>query len=91
MTPLMVLWFVFGLATAGLALYRKIVSLKEEDYLHLGSGEEGQISEQVAMDRRLSAIDTWGKGLTVATVVLGLAVAGIYLLQAWQVNSQPFH
>ena len=91
MTLITALWFVLGLATAGLALYRKILSMKEDDYLHLGAGEEGHIPEQVAMDRRMHAIDAWGKGLTVATVVLGLAVAGVYLYQAWQVSNQPFH
>ena len=91
MTSLVVLWFVLGLATAGLALYRKLVSLHEEDYLHLADGEETHIPEQVAMAKKMDVIDSWGKGLTVATVVFGLAVAAVYLFQAWEINNQPFH
>jgi hypothetical protein len=90
-TSLVVFWFVLGLATACLALYRKLVSLHEEDYIHLAAGEESHISEQVAMAHKMDVIDTWGKGLTVATVVFGLAVAAVYLFQAWQINNQPFH
>ena len=91
MNSLVVLWFVLGIATAGLALYRKLVSLHEEDFIHLAAGEEVHIPEQVAMAHKMDVIDTWGKGLTVATVVFGLAVAAVYLIQAWQVNNQPFH
>jgi hypothetical protein len=91
MTSLVVLWLALGIATAGLALYRKFVSFHEEDFIHLAAGEESHIPEQFAMAHKLDLIDTWGKRLTVVTVVLGLAVAGVYLFQAWQASLQPFH
>jgi hypothetical protein len=91
MTILVVLWLTLGLTTAGLALYRKFVSMHEEEYIHLGPGEETHIPEQVAMATKMDAIDNWGKGLTMVTVLLGLAVAALYLVHAWQINNQPFH
>jgi hypothetical protein len=91
MTSLVVLWFVLGLTTAGLAVYRKLVSLHEQDYIHLAAGEESLIPEQFALAHKMDVIDVWGKGLTVATVAFGLALAGVYLFQAWQVSIQPFH
>ncbi|HXP86236.1 MAG TPA: hypothetical protein VN841_16035 [Bryobacteraceae bacterium] len=91
MTPLVIVWFVIGLATAGLALYRKLLSMREEDLIHLGPGEESLIPQQSALAHKLDVIDVWGKGLTVATVAIGLVIAAIYLYNAWLQNQQPFH
>ena len=90
MTPLVILWFVIGLATAGLALYRKLLSMHEEDIIHLSPGEEALIPKQVEMANKMDAIDTWGKGLTIATVALGLVVGAIYLYNTWLLNQRPF-
>jgi len=86
LTALIVIWAVLAIATLGLALYRKLVSASEEDLIHLGPGEERQIPEQVALAAKLSAIDRWGKILTVITIVIGLALAALYLYQAWLVH-----
>ena len=90
MTPLVVVWFVIGLATAGLALYRKFVSMHEEDLIHLSPGEEKLIPQQTELAHKMDVIDVWGKSLTVATVALGLVVAAIYIYNAWVQSLQPF-
>lgn len=64
-----------------LALYRKFVSMREDDYLHLSAGEERLIPQQVATFRKIGAIDRWGVTMTIVTVVLGLALAALYLYQ----------
>ena len=81
-----VIWAVLAIATLGLALYRKVVSAREEDLVHLGPGEERQIPEQVALATKLNGIDRWGKILTVITIAIGLAMAALYLYQAWLVH-----
>jgi hypothetical protein len=86
LTALVVIWAVLAIVTLGLALYRKLVSASEEDLIHLGPGEERQIPEQVALAAKLNAIDRWGKILTVITIVIGLALAAVYLYQAWLVH-----
>lgn len=91
MTPLFIVWLVIGLATAGLALYRKLLSMREEDLIHLGPGEEGLIPQQAAMARKMDAIDAWGKRLTIVTAALGLVVAGLYLCNAWFISLRPLH
>jgi len=91
MTTLVIVWFVIGLATAGLALYRKLLSMREEDLIHLGPGEEKMIPQQVDLAKKMDAIDVWGKSLTVLTVALGLVLAAIYLYHAWLVANQPYH
>ena len=84
MMTLVVLWVALGIATLALALYRKFVSLKEDDYLHLAEGEGRLIPQQVAIAKKLEWIDKWGKSLTVITVLLGLGIAGAYLYEAWK-------
>jgi hypothetical protein len=83
MTPLVMIWVVLGIATLGLALYRKVISASEKDVVHLGAGEERQIPEQVALARKLEDIDRWGKTLTMVTVGLGVAIGIAYMYQAW--------
>lgn len=81
LTPAVVIWALLAIATLGLALYRKLISASEEDLIHLGPGQEGLIPEQVALAAKLKAIDRWGKILTIITVFVGLAMAGVYLYQ----------
>ena len=55
--------------------------MREDDYLHLSAGEERLIPQQVATFRKIGAIDRWGVTMTIVTVVLGLALAALYLYQ----------
>jgi len=77
-----IFWVILGVATLALALYRKFVSMREDDYLHLSAGEERLIPQQVATFRRIGVIDKWGITMTIVTVILGLALAAMYLYQA---------
>jgi len=86
LTPAVVIWVILAIATLGLALYRKLISASEEDLIHLGPGEERQIPKQVALEAKLKAIDHWGKILTVITVVVGLAMAAVYLYQVFLIH-----
>ena len=81
MTPFVIFWAILGLATLGLALYRIILALHEDDALHLSAGEERMIPGQLAEFRKLGLIDRWGITLTVGTIGFGLALAGFYIYQ----------
>ena len=81
-TTLVIFWAVLGLATLALAGYRKLASMREDPFVHLSPGAEGLIPQQVAMSRKMSSIDRWGIAMTIVTVVLGLALAAIYIYQA---------
>jgi len=81
-TTLVIFWAILGFATLALALYRKFVSMREDDYLHLSAGEERLIPQQVATFRKIGSIDKWGITMTLVTVALGLALAALYLYQA---------
>ncbi len=82
-TAYVVLWAVVALTTAGLALYRKLIAMNEDDYIHLAPGAERFAAKQVALAGKLDVIDRLGKTLTVITVVAGLAIGAAYLYLAW--------
>lgn len=87
LTPAVVIWVILAIATLGLALYRKLISAGEEDLIHLGPGEEGQIPGQVALAARLKTVDRWGKIATILTVLVGLAVAAVYFYQVFRIHN----
>jgi len=79
MTAFVIFWAILGVATLALALYRKFVSMREDDYVHLSAGEERLIPQQVATFKKIGAIDRWGITMTIVTVAFGLALAALYL------------
>jgi heme/copper-type cytochrome/quinol oxidase subunit 2 len=82
--PYAVFWGVLAIVVVFLIIYRKSVSNREDDSIHL----EGSVpTEQMALAHRLELIDRWGKTLTVIAAVYGVALAAIYLYQVW--NAVP--
>jgi hypothetical protein len=82
-------WVVMAVVVGSLAVYRKYVSRAEVDVLHLGETESLEIPRQEAMAHRLESIDRWGKILTVALIVYGVAIACGFGYFAWQSTSLP--
>jgi len=83
LTPIVVVWACIAIVTAGLALYRKLITLHEDDYLHVHEGEARIVSQQFQIAHKVDSIDRWGKLLTVVTAVLGAAIACVYLYQGY--------
>ena len=81
MTQLVAVWTVLGLATLGLALYRKVLAMREDPYVHLDEGEQRMIPQQVATFHKIGTVDRLGVTLTIITAVFGLALAAAYLYQ----------
>ena len=82
MTAFVILWALLGTATLALALYRKFVTMREDDYLHLAAGEQRLIPQQVSTFHKIGVIDVWGITLTIVTAILGLGLAALYLYDA---------
>jgi hypothetical protein len=89
LTPFVVIWAFLGATTLGLALYRKLLSLREDDYIHVADSQTKLVSEQFTLARKMDAIDKWGKSITVLTLVAGLAIAGAYLYQGYLESLKP--
>lgn len=82
-TPFTVLWVLLAAVVLGLIGYRKIVSNKEDETLHLGSGAEAIPAQQAAIAHKLDVIDKWGKLLTVVALLYGLLLLALYTYQTW--------
>ncbi len=78
--PFIVSWAVLATAVLVLAFYRRMVANKEDDYLHV---ENDVTAQQIAVAKKLEAIDKWGKILTVIAGVYGLIIIGMFLYNGW--------
>jgi hypothetical protein len=81
LTTFVVTWACLAIVVLALALARYLVSLREEDSIHIGAAEKGLITKQMGIVHQLDSIDRWGKSLTIVTVAFGLVLAGLYLYQ----------
>ncbi len=80
-TPFAVVWAVLALVVVLMAGYRKMISVQEDEALHIGSPSEN--IHQVDISHKLDVIDKWGKLLTVIAAVYGLLLAIAYTYQTW--------
>lgn len=78
-TPFVIAWMCLGVATLGLALYRKFLSMKEDDYIHIEGWRAPQVAEQETMAHKMHTIDRVGEALSVSTVLTGLILAFAYV------------
>ena len=81
MTQLVAVWVVLGVVTLALALYRKVLMMREDPYVHIDEGEQRMIPQQVATFQRIGTVDRWGITLTIITAIFGLVLAIVYLFQ----------
>jgi hypothetical protein len=78
-TPFVIAWACLAVVVIGLAIFRNLTALHEDDNLHLSASEQKLIPAQMAIFKQLDKIDRWGKTLTVITVAMGLVLASIYI------------
>lgn len=78
-----VIFLALTVATMGLALYRKLLTMREDDYIHLGPSGDRLIPEQRTMAHRMHSIDVFGEVLTGVTLFVGLMLAALYLYHGW--------
>lgn len=78
--PYAVSWGALVIVVVALIIYRKTVTSREDDSVHL---EGSMPAQQMVLAHRVGVIDRWGKTLTVIMAVYGLALAAIYVYQIW--------
>ncbi len=81
------LWAILAAFVLGLAIYRKSISRGEMDVVHIRDSDASMITGQATLANRMDKIDRWGKLLTIAVVVYGVAIVGLYLWSAWQASN----
>jgi len=84
LTPFVIGWVLLAIVVIGLAIFRSIAGLHEDDNVHLALSEQGMIPKQIAFFNTMERIDRWGKSLTVITVAFGLVLASIYIYHSLQ-------
>jgi hypothetical protein len=82
LTPYVAIWIVLATLVLGLALYRRILSINADNYVHLSQGEAQLIPRQIQLNHRLNTVDRWGEVLTVVTLFAGIALASAYVYLA---------
>ena len=86
--PFVILWVLLALTVLMLFVWRKSVSSKEDDNLHVLDGASAAKSaEQVVLAQKLDLIDKWGKIATIVTVVYGVILGALYVWQSWVQNT----
>lgn len=83
--PLALGWAVLATGVLVLAVYRRLVSRKEDDYLHVNTDVAAQ---QTVVAKKLENIDRWGKVLTVIVAILGLALLALFMYNGWTDSSR---
>jgi len=77
-----VVWSIMAAVVLAMVVWRKIVSSKEDDNIHMTDG--GAIAQQqVQLSHKLDQIDKWGKTLTIITLVFGVVLAAFYIYWGW--------
>jgi hypothetical protein len=82
MTIVLGCWLALGVVTISLAIYRKVLANHEDTSIHLAPGGGAIVEHQADLAVKLGAIDKWGKMLTIATFVIGLAIGAKYVYEA---------
>ena len=80
--PFTVLWALLAIVVLALVVYRKMVSSKEQETLHLADAAEA--NHQAVIAQKLEWIDKWDKLLTVIAVLYGVLLAAAYTYHVWQ-------
>ena len=86
MSPLTLMLFAWAAITAlflACAMYRSLLSMKEDDQLFLNTTESKMEAEQQAIVARLNRITPWTKGLGAASVGLLVLTGGMWAYQAF--------
>jgi hypothetical protein len=86
-TPYIAVWSFFAVIVLALAAYRKMLSGREDDTLHVSEGASRLIPLQIANAHRIEVVEKWGKSLTAVVVLAGLIMGAIYLYGVWQIGS----
>ena len=84
--PFLFAWAVLVAVVICLALYRRFITMHEDNFLHLGEGETRQRSTQANIWHKLDVVDRIGKALTAAAALAGLVLVASYLYIGWMQN-----
>lgn len=83
MTGLFILWCAVTGVLIVLAIYRAVVGSREDDQVFLDQAEDHLAREQREIVRKVVKISPYVNTLAIASVLLFLVVAGLWLWRGW--------
>jgi hypothetical protein len=86
-TPYVAIWTLLAVIVIVLAAYRKMLSTREDDSLHVSEGSKALVSEQIANSQKIEVVEKWGKLLTIIAVVTGVVMMCIYIYNIFQTGA----
>jgi hypothetical protein len=84
-SPLMGMLLAWGAVTmifVILMIYRSLITMREDDQLFLDPAQTVAAAEQQEIQKKLSRLRPYAKGLGVASAGLGAGVVGLWIYQA---------
>lgn len=78
---MLVVWLAVTAVCIALAIYRAVLSLREEDQLYIDPGEERLLREQAELTGRLDRLRPYFFGSIITSVVLGVATFALWVYQ----------
>jgi hypothetical protein len=89
LVPFAVVWVVLLAVVLVLAFRRSLLARQEDDMLHVGdAAAAAATAQQVAMGKKLSALEGVLKILTVLLVLYGVALVGLFIYNAWMASTR---
>ena len=81
LSTLMVIWITATVILVGLLIYRALLSMKEDDQIFLGAGEQHMAQEQAVLVGKVQMIGRYSLIMGIVSVVLLLVIAGLWTYQ----------
>jgi len=85
---LMATWGAVTIVLIVLLIYRGQLQNREDDQIFLGKGEDGLAAEQRSIVARIEGLSRPIRNLYIASSILLVAVAVVWLWASWAVRSQ---
>jgi hypothetical protein len=81
LSTLMVIWITATVILVGLLIYRSLLSMKEDDQIFLGAGEQALEQKQLALVGKVQMIGRYSLIMGIVSAVLLLVMAGLWTYQ----------
>ncbi len=89
LVPYGIVWVVLLAVVLLLAFRRSFLAREEDDMLHVGdAAAAAATARQVAVGKKLTALERLLKILTVLLVLYGVALAGLFIYNAWMASTR---
>lgn len=77
--PFVVVLAVLSVAVLGLIVYRRQLTAREDDTVHLHAGEEKAMADQEVLALRVAKVDRYGQILTAVVVIGAILLLAVYI------------